>query len=269
MQYKLVAIDLDDTLLSDDLRISPQTIEAIREAVKRGVIVTLATGRMYQSAVQFAEEIGLDVPIITYQGAYVKNIFSKEVVYERRMPLESSITLINRLRASGKTFQIYLNDELYAEKYNQKVQKYCTVTKVNYHVVEDLIETITTLNVTPLKILVIDEPDEIKKMLKEYNELYNGEINITISKPTFLEFSHLEATKGQAIKHMAMQNGIAMEEVIAIGDSYNDRDMIELAGLGVCMENGNPDIQAIADYITKTNNDHGVYEVLQRFVLNR
>jgi len=60
-----------------------------------------------------------------------------------------------------------------------------------------------------------------------------------------------------------------MEEVIAIGDSYNDRDMIELAGLGVCMENGNPDIQAIADYITKTNNDHGVYEVLQRFVLNR
>lgn len=268
MQYKLVAIDLDDTLLSDDLKISRQTIEAIQKSVKKGVTVTLATGRMYQSAVKFAKEIQLNVPIITYQGAYVKNVMDGEILYQRSLSFDTSEDIITKLKEKEKTVQIYLNDELYVEKENPYIKNYSQVSRVKYHIVEDLIEAIKKSNILPLKILTIDEPDEIQKMLREFKQIYNEKIHITTSKPNFLEFSHREATKGQAITYLAGKLGITLEQIIAIGDSPNDLDMIEMAGLGVAMENAQPDIKAKADYITKTNNDHGVYEVLQKFILN-
>ncbi|OEG00117.1 hypothetical protein BHF71_06215 [Vulcanibacillus modesticaldus] len=267
MRYKLVAIDLDDTLLADDLKISPQTIKAIQESVKKGVIVTLATGRMYQSAVKYAKQIELNVPIITYQGAYVKNVLDDEVLYQRFLPSDIAIDIIKKLKVKNKVIQVYLNDELYVEAEHEYIINYSKASGVNYHIVDDLIELINQSKEDPIKVLTIDEPKEIKKMLEEFNQIFQKEINITISKPFFLEFTHKEATKGQAIKYLANLKGINLEEVIAIGDSYNDKDMIEIAGLGVAMSNGNPDIKKIADYVTKTNNDHGVWEVLQKFIL--
>lgn len=268
MEYKLVAIDLDDTLLADDLKISPQTIEAIQEAVQKGVTVTFATGRMYQSAVRFAKELNLNVPIITYQGAYVRNILDGDVIYERLLSHEISVDIITKLKEMGQSPQIYLNDELYAEKNNQYIEEYSKVSQVNYHIVDDLVQAMNHTNTNPMKIITIDDTKRVQAMLKDFKELYKDTLNINTSKPNFLEFTHKEATKGQAIKYMANKKGISLEEVIAIGDSYNDLDMIKLAGLGVVMENGHPDIKAIADYITKSNNDHGVWEVFQKFVLN-
>ncbi|GBF10602.1 Cof-type HAD-IIB family hydrolase [Tepidibacillus sp. HK-1] len=268
MKYKLVAIDLDDTLLRDDLKISPQTIEAIQEAVKKGVTVTLATGRMFQSAAQYAKEIQLDVPIITYQGALIKNVLSGEVLYERLLPYDLTIQVIQELRQQNKHIQIYLHDELIVESHNKYVEKYSKASNVPFKKVDDLIETMDKLQTKPLKIITIDEPEVIKGMEKEWQKKYGDLAHVTISKPDFLEISHREASKGQAIQYLAKSKGITMDQVIAIGDSYNDRDMIEVAGLGVAMGNGHPDIKALADYVTKTNNDHGVWEVLQKFVLN-
>ncbi len=267
MKYKLVAIDLDDTLLADDLTISPQTIDAIQETIKKGVVVTLATGRMYQSAKKYAKEINLDVPIITYQGAYVKNVLSEEILYQKLMPSDVSIEIITTLKEMNKVVQIYLEDELYVEKEHPYIQKYSKLSQVPYHIVDDLVEIIKQKERLPMKILTIDEPEKIKEMLELFTPLYQNKVHITISKPQFLEFSHPEATKGQAIQYIANKMGITLDEVIAIGDSYNDRDMLQIAGLGVAMENGHPDIKEIANYITKTNNDHGVWEVLQKFIL--
>lgn len=268
MEYKLVAIDLDDTLLKDDLKISPNTIEAIQEAVNKGVTITLATGRMFQSALKYAKEINLNVPIITYHGAYVKNIIDGNVLYERLLSYEISIELIKKLKEMGKDIQLYLNDELYAEKSNKHVEEYSRIVQVECNYVEDLIDLIAEKKVLPMKVLAIDDPTEIKVMYEEFKELYKDKIHVTISKPHFLEFSHIEATKGQAIKHLATHLGISIDEVIAIGDSYNDWDMIEMAGLGVAMGNSHPEIKKIANYITKSNNDDGVSEVLHKFILN-
>ncbi len=268
MRYRFVAIDLDDTLLSDDLMISPSTIRAIQEAVKKGVTITLATGRMFQSAKQFAEKININVPIITYQGACIRNIYDKGALYQRLLPKNIAVDVISKLKKNGKKVQIYIDDELIVEKDNPYIHQYSKVTNVNYQVVDDLGEEIKLRNKQPLKILTIDKPEEIKKMEIEYREIYRNKMHITISKPHFLEFSHLEATKGQAIAYLTKKMGISLDEVIAIGDSYNDYDMIKMAGLGVAMENANPDIKKIADYITKTNNDEGVTEVLNRYILN-
>jgi len=267
MTYKLVAIDLDDTLLADDLIISPQTIEAIQQSVKKGVIVTLATGRMFQSAAKYAKEIEIDVPIITYQGAYVKNVLSGEILYQRLVPNDLAEELIPKLKAKGEVVQIYLDDQLYVEKEHPDIVKYSMASGVTYHVVDDLLQTLKNSKTSPIKMLTINSVEKTQQLFKEFHSEYGDRLHITTSKPNYLEFTHPEASKGQAIKHLANQHGITMEEVIAIGDSYNDRDMIEMAGLGVVMENGHPDIKALANYITKSNNDHGVWEVLQKFIL--
>lgn len=267
MKYKLVAIDLDDTLLADDLSISAQTIEAIQAAVTKGVVVTLATGRMYKSAVKYAKQINLNVPIITYQGAYIKNVLDGEELYKRLVPYDYAIDILKRLKEVFNAIQVYIDDELYVQKDNLYIKDYSRLTQVNYHVVDDLLETIDCRNL-PFKIIAIDDPDKILKMLKVFRELYKDKLNVNTSKPNFLEFSNIEASKGQAIKFLANKKNISMEEVIAIGDSYNDLDMIEMAGLGVAMENSHPRIKEAADYVTRTNNDHGVWEVFQKFILN-
>lgn len=267
MKYKMVAIDLDDTLLADDLTISPQTVDVIQEAVNKGVIVTFATGRMYKSAKRYAKEIELNVPIITYQGAFVKNVFSDKALYEKCIPYDYAVEIIKKLKEKNKTVQMYINDELYTDKDNIFIEEYIKIAQVDYHVVDNLIDVLGKNDKLPLKIVTIDKPEEILKLLKEFKSEYKGKLMVNTSKPIFLEFSHLEASKGQAIEFLAEQNGIKMEEVIAIGDSYNDLDMISLAGLGVAMENADPKIKKVSGYITKTNNDHGVWEVFKKFVL--
>ncbi|MGD9677638.1 MAG: Cof-type HAD-IIB family hydrolase [Vulcanibacillus sp.] len=266
MRYKLVAIDLDDTLLADDLSISAQTIDVIHEAVAKGVIVTLATGRMYKSAVKYAEQINLNVPIITYQGAYIKNVLDGKELYKRFVSYDYSVDILKRLKEMNKMIQVYINDELYVQKDNLYIKDYVKITQVNYHVVDDLLEIIDNSSL-PFKIIAIDSPNQILIMLKEFKELYKDKLNVNTSKPNFLEFSNIEASKGQAIKYLASRRDISMEEVIAIGDSYNDYDMIKMAGLGVAMENSHPKIKEIANYVTKTNNDHGVWEVFKKFIL--
>lgn len=266
MNYKLVAIDLDDTLLADDLSISPQTVDVIQDAVANGIIVTLATGRMYKSAVKYAKQLNLNVPIITYQGAYIKDVFDEKELYKKYIPYDYAIDILYRLREFNKAIQIYIDDELYVLSGNTYIENYSKITQVNYHLVDNLSDLIDE-NKLPYKIIVIDEPHKILNMLKGYKKLYRGKINVNTSKPNFLEFSNIEATKGQAINFLAHKNNISMKEVIAIGDSYNDLDMIRMAGLGVAMENSHPKIKEVADYVTKTNNDNGVWEVFRKFIL--
>ncbi len=267
MDYQLVAIDLDDTLLADDLTISPQTIEAIHQAIEKGVTVTFATGRMYQSAVQYAKKIQLDVPIITYQGALIKNVLSGEVLFERLLDEALAISIIKELRAKNHHIQIYLHDEIYLEKDHSFARDYSKASNVPYHVVDDLIQTMREMKTTPAKILTIEEPAAIQEIHQEFQIQFGNSCHITISKPHFMEITHKEATKGKAIEYLAHLKGITLDQVIAIGDSMNDRDMLEVAGLGVAMGNAHPEIKAMANYVTKTNNDHGVWEVFQKFVL--
>lgn len=267
MNYQLVAIDLDDTLLADDLTISPQTIEAIHQAIEKGITVTFATGRMYQSAVQYAKQIELDVPIITYQGALIKNVLSGEVLFEQLLDEVHAISIIEQLRAKNHHIQIYLNDEIYLEKDHSFARDYSKASNVPYHIVDDLIGTMKELKTTPTKILTIDDPKVIRKLEQDLQVQYGDLCHVTISKPNFIEITHKEATKGKAIEYLASLKGISLDQVIAIGDSMNDRDMLLIAGLGVAMGNAHPEIKAMANYITKSNNDHGVWEVFQKFVL--
>jgi hypothetical protein len=263
--YRLIAIDIDDTLLTDDGEITDATREALAEAARRGVTVTLATGRMFASARKIAERIGLNVPIITYQGALVKTPFDGRVLYERSVPADAARQILDYCRKNGLHLQLYTEDELYAAEDNDKVRGYAKLSAVPYRIEPDFGKLIDR---PQSKMLIIDDPDRLDRIAEELRPVFRDRVHITKSKPHYLEFLHPEATKGHALAALARHIGCTMEQTIAIGDSWNDREMILAAGLGVAMGNAIDALKAIAGFVTKTNNEDGVKHVIDTFILH-
>lgn len=266
MSYKLIAIDIDDTLLNDELAVSEGTKQALAEAVERGVIVTLATGRMYPSAKKIASQLELNVPIITYQGAVIRNLLDEVTLYERSVPTEAVKKIYEYTERNDLHFQIYFEDRLYSKSENQWIEGYIHVAKIPYIVPENFTEFLDK----PLsKLIIIDEPARLDAIMPELHEILGDSVYMTKSKPHYLEFMHPEGTKGKALTYLARHYGCDLSEVIAVGDSWNDHDMLETAGLGVAMGNAVEPLKQIADYVTASNNEEGVKLVVEKFILQR
>jgi len=263
-RYRLVAIDVDDTLLTDELTITEGTKRALEAAAAQGCVVTLATGRMYPSAVKIAGQLGLNVPIITYQGALIKNLLDGEVLYERPVPEDVALDVVAFAEENGLHLQAYENDRLIALYDNEKAKAYSALTNVPYEVQSDF-RAIAKRGST--KLLMIDEPETLDALIPALKERLGERAHVTKSKPNYLEVVHPEATKGHALLHLAAHYGIPREETIAIGDSWNDHEMIEAAGLGVAMANAVEPLKRVADYVTSSNNDEGVRKVVEQFIL--
>lgn len=262
--YKLLAIDIDDTLLNDDIIVTEGTKSALAAAIRQGVTVTLATGRMFPSAQKIARQVELNVPIITYQGALVKTLLGDEVLYERNVPADAALELLEFCNSRGLHLQLYVDDILYSREDNDKIRDYSKLSNIPYTVEPDFNKLIGQ----PLtKMLIIDEPAYLDELAAELVPLIGDRVHITKSKAHYLEFMHKEGTKGHALKFMAEHIGCSLDETIAIGDSWNDHEMLEAAGLGVAMGNALPSLKAIADYVTLSNNDEGVRHVVEKFVL--
>lgn len=265
MTIKLLALDLDDTLLNKSNLISPRCREAIRKAVAKGVLVTIATGRMYASAVPFARQLGLDIPIITYTGALIKSGLSDEVLFTRSFEPATAAELLELFRARGWYIQVYQGDKLYVEEYNEKSQTYEALTGIKpipagpelYRLVNHV-----------YKMMAIAEPGAMKEIAQVVHSVFQGRVFAPLSRPRYLEMVHPDVNKGAAIDFLARRLGIKQSEVMAVGDSNNDVDMLKYAGLGVAMGNAMPGVKAIADAITLTNDEDGVAEAIHKYILN-
>lgn len=262
---KLIALDLDETLLRTDLIISPRAKEAIGRAVEGGTAVTLATGRMFSAALPYALELGLDLPLITYQGALVKYASGNEV-YHRPLTQELARDLVEFLLPYGYHLNLYINDELYMLKDSPEGQRYAAMARVPVHLVDNLAEV---LSEGPSKLLVIAESEKLDSLIQDMSGPFSKRANITKSRSNFLEITHPEATKGRALAGLAKNMGLETSQVMAIGDSLNDLDMIKYAGLGVAMENAVQELKDNAQYITRKNDDDGVAEAIEKMVLNK
>lgn len=262
--YKLIAIDLDGTLLTDDLKISPGTVQAIQKAVEMGTIVTIATGRMFSSAKQFAEQLAINVPLITYQGALIQDVGEQEVIYERLLAPEIAKKLVEICTERNLHLQVYQDDLLYGAVENDKLVSYAEGVKVPYTVEPNLLK-LAEKGFT--KALIIEEPEIVDALQEELKTLFGTRAHIAKSKAHFLELTHPEANKGLALLHLAKTLGIKQSEIIGIGDNHNDRELIETAGLGVAMGNAVPAMKEIADFVSLTNEEEGVKHVIEKFVL--
>lgn len=265
MSYKLLALDLDDTLLGESFAISPANREAIQEAARRGVKVTLATGRMYRSTLPYAGELGLDVPLITYHGALVKTSRTGEEIFHCPVPLDLAQEITSYVEEKGYHLNLYVNDNLYVQEDNPMTRLYVDIAKVVFNPVGSLV---AFLQEEPTKMtLIIDQEETLRELWSLFHQKYSGQLSVVQSRPFFLEITHARATKGQALKSLASSLGIAREDIIAMGDSYNDLDMIEFAGLGVAVENARPEVKKAADYVAPSNQEDGVARVIEKYIL--
>lgn len=263
---KLVALDLDGTLLDSNFNMEPQAREVIRQVQEKGVGVTLATGRMFRSALPFAQALSLKLPLIVYHGALIKNPVSGEVVWEKLLPLSIVEVLVLKARSYGFPFNVYVDDELYVEDVRSENEAYAMQARVPLHKVEDIL---AFLKKEPLKFLALHHGPELDRLEEEIRRELGERVYITRSFPHFLEVISSEASKAKGLAILARLLEISPKEIMVIGDSFNDLDMFHFAGLAVAMGNAPPEVQAQAHYVVGTNDEGGVAEALTKFILER
>lgn len=263
----MIVSDLDDTLLDRQGRISPRNEEAIRRAVAKGAKVTLATGRMAKTSRKYARELALDVPIITYHGALVEQALSGEVLYRKVIPTELAAEILEYLAKRNIYNLVFLKDEVFAQKTNTYSEDYGKM--IGFEVKETDIGKLLGHETEGFeKILCIGEPEKLSLLRVELGKKYASRLYFTSSRDYYLDILHEGVNKWIALRALADQWQIRTEEIMAIGDSLNDIEMISSAGIGVAVENAIPQIKEIADYITSSNIEDGVAKAIERFVLN-
>ncbi|MDI3548332.1 MAG: hypothetical protein PWR10_1984 [Halanaerobiales bacterium] len=261
MQYKLVAIDLDDTLLDRDQGLSPEAISTVRLLEDSGVKVIIATGRMLVSAMPYIKELGLSGPMITYNGAYVKNISDGTLLFHQPIRMDLAREIIDYALENDLHINIYQDDQLYVAERNRESRYYEKTSGVMARVVGSLQEFIDR---DVIKLLIVELDWQRKRYYMDLlKEKFSSRVTVTESKKAYIEFMAPGVSKGRALRKVAENLGIKREEVIAIGDSWNDLEMIEWAGLGIVMEGSPEELKKEADLVALPPDRDGVPLVLK------
>ncbi|QTL97030.1 Cof-type HAD-IIB family hydrolase [Iocasia frigidifontis] len=261
MAYKLLVLDLDDTLLDSEQRLPEQNVISIKKLSKLGVRVVIATGRMFISALPYVKELELKGPVITYNGAFVKDVTLDKVIYHQPMDHKIALRIIKDMEEEGLHINLYQDDQLYVAEENDRSKYYERTAGVKVETVGKISDFIAK---PPTKVLIV-EKDQTKKekALRYFREKYGEYIEITESKDYYIEFMARGVSKGKAVERLAGQLGIERSEVIAVGDNWNDLEMIEWAGLGVAMENAPAAVKEKADCITLPHYQAGVSHLIK------
>lgn len=264
MNIKLIASDMDDTLLNSRTMISPRNAAAIHRAIASGLVFMIATGRMYVSVKPYAEELGLDVPLVTYNGALVKGSRSGELFYEHPLQLDTAGEILDYCRQKGYYIQAYVNDALWVKEHTRFSDMYTRISGVPATPVG---EGLYHLPSAPHKLLMMTRDGDFQRVWEEIQKRFAGKIVVTSSKDNFLELMEPGVNKWEAVKAVAARYQVDPGEIMCIGDSNNDISMIQNAALGVAVGNAKPAVKAVAKMVTADHDADGVALAIER-VLN-
>jgi Cof subfamily protein (haloacid dehalogenase superfamily) len=266
----LIALDLDGTLIADDLLLRERTTAAIRAAIARGVAVSIVTGRMATSALRFARELGLRDPIVAYQGALIRAIPEPGDDHLGRLLLHRPLAAAATREAIEWTRSIGLDPHVnHLEKFiiradDPRAEDYSSFLGGRAVVVDDLLAWVKR----PVsKVIAVAEEPMDHAVLDVARERFAGRAEVTISHPRFLEFLRPGVSKGAAVGWLARRAGVPLANVLAIGDQFNDLEMIAAAGHGAAMPHAPQPVRAAARYIAPPLADEGVAELIERLVL--
>lgn len=269
MAIKLVAIDIDGTLLNPQHEVTPRVKAAIEAARKKGVAVVLATGRPFLGVQRYLRELGLDQEgqyCITNNGALVQRADDATCVAEVPVSFDDYLYYERLSRELGVSLQALTQSHLYTA--NKDISRYTihevglTGMPLRYRAVEEMDPSL----IFP-KIMMIDEPDRLDAAIALIPAEAWERNTILKSAPFFLEILNKDVNKGAGVKLLAERLGLQQDELMAIGDQENDLAMLEFAGTGVAMGNAIPVVKELAQFVTKTNREDGVAYAIETFVL--
>lgn len=266
--YKLIALDMDGTLLKDDKSISKENYTAIQNAKKKGVKVVLATGRPIMGIKRYLEELKLisdtDYAVV-FNGALVQSTKSKNILAKNFLSVDD----IKILYDLSKKLHVNIHSLTLDGCITPKTSKYTLLEcKNNNMPLKEVDFNNVPKDTTIVKIMFIDEPEILDKAIENIPKEFYDKYTIVKSSAYFLEFINKKVTKGEGVKLLADKLNIDMKDVICMGDHNNDVEMVDYAGLGVAMGNGTSDIKDVANFVTKTNEENGVAYAINKFVLN-
>jgi Cof subfamily protein (haloacid dehalogenase superfamily) len=264
---RLLAIDLDGTLVNHDLVMNPRDIAAVKAASAAGVKIVLATGRMFTSSLRFAEPLGLKGPIINYQGAIVREIASGEVWYQCELTLPMQQRVLALAEPKDWHVNAYIDERVYTARARPEADLYARIGMVPYEVVGPLSKWVRQ---DATKMVLVDlDPEQVPARITELTAWIGNLGRVTRSLDWFAEVVNPEVSKARALAMVADRLGIAQAEVCAIGDNTNDEDMVGWAGFGVAMGNAPNALKALARHVTGTVDESGVAQVIEQFVIGK
>lgn len=260
-KIKLVVTDIDGTLMEMNGSLHQKTIDVVKKMSAQGVKVVIATGRMYNAARPVVEELGLNTPIICYQGAMIRD--EKEIYFERNVAKNTALSIVDDLRNYNAHINLYLRDRLIVEQDDKYIKAYAGDRFLKYEVVSDLKDVVDDAT----KMLAIDEDADLVTKIRDEMKIKYPFLNIVKSTDYYCEFVNNEADKGFAINHLAEMWNLKKDEILAIGDQDNDIEMIKAAGLGVAMGNCSPNLKKNADVVVDTVQEFGFVQAMEKYVL--
>jgi Cof subfamily protein (haloacid dehalogenase superfamily) len=240
--HRLLALDLDGTLISVDLKVDPRDAEALRRALAAGMHVVAVTGRPFPGALPWVRQLGLEDPLVCYQGAQVRTP-DGEMLLDHGVPHEVAAEVVGFARERDLHVQAYLDDQLIVERDRPEAREYANHAGMEMHIVGDLDRA---MGPTTPKVVIVADENVVERLLPEVRQRWAGRLYAATSLPRYLEMTNPNADKRQALEFLIGRLGVDREETVAVGDGRNDQPMIEWAGLGYAVEGAPAEVVAAA-----------------------
>ena len=259
MKYKLIAMDMDGTLLNSRREITPETQEILKKAVKQGCYITLSTGRSLPAVTHFFSLLPLNAPLILYNGAMVTRTNGRVLFHQPLMTEEVSAVLSSP--QAPESVILWHNNQLFLSAHTAETDHYERSNQVQ----GQLLSSASSFS-DCTKLLWIDEPEALNKRKTALSGSLPDTISYCNSRADYLEFFSSLVSKGTALTFLCSYLNISPEETIAFGDGENDISLLNAAGLSIAMGNADPETKKSADYVTASNDDNGIVTALNRFL---
>lgn len=267
---RLLLMDLDGTLLPPDQRLRPRTVRAVRDAIDRGIVVSIATGRMAMSLLPYARELGIREPLIALGGAAIHapaaNGRDRPGRLLRHRPLAPGVARETVLWCLANGLRPHLNNvgRLIAAEDDPNAEDYSWTYGGRPLLVPDLATWITH----PVsKVIAVGLPGRPVALVTDARRRFGGRAHATVSHPEFLEFFAPEVSKGAALRWLARRRGIPLTSAMAIGDQLNDLEMVAAAGFGVAMPHAPEELRSAARVVAPPLDEDGAAQVIETFLL--
>jgi len=261
-KFDLIAIDVDGTLLNDRHQLTPTVIEAVREAAESGAEIVLATGRGPINSIPLLEEIGLAGTLITHNGAATVESEGRRVLHSFSIPHEAMVPYMEYCRENGVHFDINTAFDMYNESSTPEAD----AMYVHYRVVPIRRRPDDPLPPDLVKFTAFGSKEQMDRVQREW-EAWDSPLRRIRSGDWFIDVQHADVSKGKALERLASLRGIDRSRIMAIGNYYNDIDMLRFAGLGIAMGNSPDEVKQAADAVTLSNEEDGVAHAIRRYAL--
>lgn len=270
LPYRILAMDLDDTLVNDQKHILPSSYNALMEAQRRGLTLVIASGRPTYGCMKIAEELELKKYggyLLSYNGGKITDLMTGHVLGRRTISIDNVKRINDFIKPLPVTIITYTHDMIITEHPEDKYVQKESWTANNMPVcgVSDFMSAVVR---EPFKCAILGDAEELQAVNKKLKHEFGQELNFLFSSDCFLEVVPANVDKGHALDFLLKDQGLDRQDCIAVGDNYNDLRMIQLAGMGVAMANATEAVKRVADYVTKSNNEDGIQHLLYKHILH-